>query len=83
MRTFGRIFLILIASIGVSALGYYAYVLAAETLTYPFAGSDKQYGDILEAVVARPRFIVNFSGGPILDEGALHDAIRVESRSGS
>lgn len=51
-------------------------MLGAETLTYPFLGSDEQKGDTLDLVVARPRFIVNLTGGPIIDEEAIRESLQ-------
>lgn len=56
MRSLARFLGILFAILSVGVLGYYAYILGVETLTYPFLGSDTQKGSTLDMMVARPRF---------------------------
>ena len=44
MNTLSRIFAIFVAFLSVSALGYYAYSLSSQTLTFPFRGTETQQG---------------------------------------
>lgn len=59
MRTVARFLLIALAIIGVGSLGYYAYILGVQTLSYPFLGSDTQKGTRLDVVVAEPISIMH------------------------
>ena len=76
MRSLARFLGILFAILSVGVLGYYAYILGVETLTYPFLGSDTQKGSTLDMMVARPRFPFKILKWPILDIDALRESIR-------
>lgn len=70
MNTLSRIFAIFVAFLSVSALGYYAYSLSSQTLTFPFRGTETQYGYALQIPVTPPR--LHFSWDDILlDTGAV------------
>lgn len=51
--------LALLAIVGVGALGYYAYILSTETLTFPFIGMEDQRGSELQIIAARPSFLAD------------------------
>lgn len=76
MRNTLRIFLIILASLGVSILGYYAYSIATDTLQFPFVGQEHQSGYRLSFAVAKPSFLSYVSSGAALDRDALIGAIR-------
>lgn len=46
-------------------------MLTAQTLTFPFPGSDRQKWNTLEFVVSRPKFFHPNSSLPVLDENAI------------
>lgn len=57
----------LLAFVSVGALGYYAYILETETLSFPFARQEKQSGNVMQFVVAKPYFLIDTYDGNILD----------------
>lgn len=80
MRIFSRIILSLLAFIGVGALGYYAYILSTETLTFPFIGMEDQYGSELQIIAARPSFFADASE-KLLDMDAIRDSLYFGTQS--
>jgi hypothetical protein len=81
MRIFLRFVLTLIAIFGVAGLGYYAYVLGTDTLAFPFIGQEKQQGNQLRFVVAKPSFLTESYTEQVIDTGALLRSIRLNDRT--
>ncbi len=75
MKTLSRILIGLLALSGVSALGYYAYILTATTLTFPFLGMENQKGNMLEFVVSPPRFF-SHQTAIVLDPDAVRSSLK-------
>ncbi len=75
MKTLSRILIGLLALSGVSALGYYAYILTATTLTFPFLGMENQKGNMLEFVVSPPRLFAHQTA-IVLDPDAVRSSLK-------
>lgn len=75
MNTLSRVIVTLIAVISVGALGYYAYTLSSRTLTLPFSGSEKQYGDTLILPVSPPSLRLGASPNMLLDPTAVESSL--------
>jgi uncharacterized protein YfaS (alpha-2-macroglobulin family) len=75
MRISSRILLFLLAILSVSALGYYAFLLATKTLTEPFVWQTRQTGTALRFVLAKPTLIFGNYDAQIFDTGALVKSI--------
>jgi hypothetical protein len=76
MRTLLRTLLAIFAGLSVALLGYYAYTIATDTLSFPFVGQEKQQGGTLRFAVSRPSFLMQTSTGDVLDRDALLGAIQ-------
>lgn len=74
MKTLSRLLIGLLAFSGVGALGYYAYTLSAQTLTFPFLGIESQKGNVLEFVVSPPRFLSS-PDAQVLDADAVRSSL--------
>lgn len=66
--------LTLLAIVGVGALGYYAYILSTETLTFPFVGMEDQRGSELQVIASRPSFLADPSE-KLLDLEAVRQSL--------
>ncbi len=75
MNTLSRVLLTILAILGVSALGYYAFRLSSQTLTLPFIGSEKQTGERMEIVLSPPSLSLGVSSDAIVDREALMAAL--------
>lgn len=71
MHTLSRTLLAILAGLSVALLGYYAYTIATDTLSFPFVGQERQEGSTLRFAVARPSFLMQSSTGAVLDPDAL------------
>ncbi len=71
MHNLSRTLLAILAGLSVALLGYYAYTVATDTLSFPFVGQERQEGTTLRFAVARPSFLMQSSTGAILDPDAL------------
>jgi hypothetical protein len=71
MHTLSRTLLAILAGLSVALLGYYAYTIATDTLSFPFVGQERQEGTTLRFAVARPSFLMQNSTGAVLDADAL------------
>jgi hypothetical protein len=71
MHTLSRTLLAILAGLSVALLGYYAYTIATDTLSFPFVGQERQEGTTLRFAVARPSFLMQSSTGAVLDPDAL------------
>ncbi len=80
MRTFSRILLVVLSSLGVVALGYYAYTIATEHLDFPFVSTERQIGTTMRLVVARPTFLSHGQDGPVFDADALANSLRRDGK---
>lgn len=78
MKHFFRTLLILLATIGVLFLGYYAYILTTDTLSLPFVGQERQSGNVLQFVVAKPRFLVAGYDRNVIDQDALIQSLSLD-----
>jgi uncharacterized protein YfaS (alpha-2-macroglobulin family) len=81
MRILLRFALILIAILWVVGLGYYAYILGTDTLSFPFTGQEKQQGNHLQFVLAKPSFLTESYGEQVIDTSALLRSIRLNDRT--
>lgn len=75
MNTLSRIFAIFVAFLSVSALGYYAYSLSSQTLTFPFRGTETQQGYAMQVLVAPPRLHFAPASDVLLDTGAVMSSL--------
>ena len=80
MRLFSRIVLSVLAFAGVGVLGYYAYILSTETLTFPFIGMEDQRGSELQIIAARPSFLAD-PWEPLLDMDAIRSSLYFGTQS--
>lgn len=78
MKHFFRTLLLIFASIGVVLLGYYAYILTTDTLSLPFVGQERQSGNLLQFVVAKPRFLVAGYDHNVIDQDALIESLTLD-----
>lgn len=76
MRNFLRILLVILSTIGVGALGYYAYTIATEHLDFPFVSLDRQIGTRMRLAVARPTFFSHVQSGSVFDADAIATSLR-------
>lgn len=76
MRTLLRTLLAILSGLSVALLGYYAYTIATDTLSFPFIGQEKQQGSTLRFAVSRPSFLMQTSTGDVLDRDALLRSIQ-------
>jgi uncharacterized protein YfaS (alpha-2-macroglobulin family) len=80
MKHFFRSLLLILASIGVVILGYYAYILTTDTLSLPFVGQEKQSGTLLQFVVAKPKFLISWYTNDVIDQNALIASLTLDDR---
>ncbi len=78
MKHFFRSLLLLLATIGVILLGYYAYILTTDTLSLPFVGQERQSGNVLQFVVAKPRFLIAWYDRNVIDQDALIQSLSLD-----
>lgn len=81
MRIFSRILLIILATLWVTTLGYYAYTIATENLVFPFISSDRQIGNTIQLPVARPSFFSRVWTGMVFDTDALNSSVKKNGKN--
>lgn len=73
--------LLIIASLGVITLGYYAFIMASDTMTLPFVGQSKQTGSHWMFPVALPNRLSDITDqGPILDGSTIQEVLTVNGK---
>ena len=75
MNTLSRVIVTLLALVSVGALGYYAYTLSSRTLTFPFSGSEVQYGDTLSLAVSLPSLRLGQNSDILIDITAVKSSL--------
>lgn len=80
MKHFFRSLLLLLATIWVVLLGYYAYILTTDTLSLPFVWQERQSGNTLQFVVAKPRFLISSYNRNIIDHDALIGSLTLDGK---
>lgn len=80
MKHIFRTILLFLAGFWVLFLGYYAYILTTDTLVLPFVWQERQSGNALRFVVAKPRFLLAWYDRNIIDQEALIDALTLDGK---
>jgi uncharacterized protein YfaS (alpha-2-macroglobulin family) len=80
MKHIFRTILLCLAGFWVIFLGYYAYILTTDTLGLPFQGQERQSGNFLEFVVAKPRFLLSGYDRNVIDHDALIGALSLDGK---
>ncbi len=81
MKQFFRSLLLFLASLSVILLGYYAYILITDTLSFPFVWQDKQSWTVMQFVVSRPRFLLSDYSHDVIDQTALIESLTLDNQS--